>query len=322
LAEIPEKLRKGSVLESLMKSTAPPHFVEQRKRIIEEIEDRIEGELISYIANPFDPLSYMMDQDCLFIKEVLRGLSKTRGSLLIESPGGDPHTAEKVLRMFRKKFNDKFEVIVIDKAKSAATMIAIGSDLILMGPSAELGPIDPQILLTFPTRYGAVQQLVPARSYEEGIEYIREKIKEGDPPEIYYPILANVRPETISMANNAIRYVKEFALTWLKRGIMKGKDKKAIERAARKLLEGYKLHNQIIDYEEAARLGLNVRLLKEDSELYDLIWKLYLHSIFFIYRINPASRLIESKNQSFSLKVEARRPPRSLEEEKERLKKH
>ena len=124
----------------------------------------------------------MMDQDCLFINEVLRGLSKTRGSLLIESPGGDPHTAEKILRMFKKKFSDKFEVIVIDKAKSAATMIAIGSDLILMGPSAELGPIDPQILLTFPTRYGTVQQLVPARSYEEGIEYIREKIKEGDPP--------------------------------------------------------------------------------------------------------------------------------------------
>jgi ClpP class serine protease len=49
-------------------------------------------------------------------------------------------------------------VVVPDQAKSAATLIALGADEILMGPASDLGPIDPQIEL--PSRPGF---LIPAK---------------------------------------------------------------------------------------------------------------------------------------------------------------
>jgi hypothetical protein len=39
----------------------------------------------------------------------------------------------------------QFEVIVPHMAKSAATLICFGASCIHMGPTAELGPVDPQV---------------------------------------------------------------------------------------------------------------------------------------------------------------------------------
>jgi len=63
---------------------------------------------------------------------------------MINSPGGNADVAEKMIRMCRQRFQT-FNIIVPDYAKSAATMIALGSDKIMMGYLAELGPIDPQL---------------------------------------------------------------------------------------------------------------------------------------------------------------------------------
>lgn len=41
---------------------------------------------------------------------------------------------------------DEFVAIVAGKAKSAATMICMGSSKIMMAAPSELGPVDPQII--------------------------------------------------------------------------------------------------------------------------------------------------------------------------------
>jgi ClpP class serine protease len=69
-------------------------------------------------------------------------------NLLIHSPGGDGTIAEKIVEMCRSYLsgaNQKLRVIVPNLAKSAATILALGADDILMGHVSELGPIDPQI---------------------------------------------------------------------------------------------------------------------------------------------------------------------------------
>ena len=64
--------------------------------------------------------------------------------LLLQSPGGDIDKAENIVYMCRNRFSS-FRVIVPESAKSAATLIALAADSIIMGYTSELGPIDPQI---------------------------------------------------------------------------------------------------------------------------------------------------------------------------------
>ena len=57
--------------------------------------------------------------------------------------GGDGETALRLVRQAQSRC-DKLTVIVPDQAKSAGTLFVLGADQILMGPTSDLGPIDPQ----------------------------------------------------------------------------------------------------------------------------------------------------------------------------------
>jgi len=53
--------------------------------------------------------------------------------------------AERMIQVCRSYSGSDFEAIVPARAKSAATMVCLGSDRILMSPTSELGPVDPQV---------------------------------------------------------------------------------------------------------------------------------------------------------------------------------
>lgn len=65
--------------------------------------------------------------------------------LTIVSRGGRIEPAYLISKTCRQLAKDKFVVIVPRKAKSAATLIALGAHEIHMGLMSELGPVDPQI---------------------------------------------------------------------------------------------------------------------------------------------------------------------------------
>ena len=63
--------------------------------------------------------------------------------LILATPGGDGETAVRLARSAQARCRE-FTVIVPDQAKSAGTILALGAHHILMGPTSDLGPIDPQ----------------------------------------------------------------------------------------------------------------------------------------------------------------------------------
>lgn len=69
--------------------------------------------------------------------------------LIIHSPGGSAESAEQIVNYLRTQFS-YIRAFVPLQAKSAATMIALGCDEIVMGLHSELGPIDPQIFIPQP----------------------------------------------------------------------------------------------------------------------------------------------------------------------------
>ncbi|HEX9913639.1 MAG TPA: hypothetical protein VGB32_01870 [Candidatus Bathyarchaeia archaeon] len=270
--------------------------------LIKYIQGMLGAKLIVYIASPYHPIPIMMQQDIPLFEDLLRSVDSEDGVLMINSPGGSGEAAEKILLMCRKRFNKSFRVIVPDFAKSAATMIALGSDKIMMGYLSELGPIDPQFMT------GPIGPGIPARSLIDGLEIIREKVKAGDPIQLYYPMLSQIRPELIARAQSAIDESKEFAEKWLKQYQLKNNPRHA-EIVAKWLSisdteKKYKSHGKVLNFDECSNeLKLNVECLNPDSELWNRVWELYSRSIFFLQQQPMSAKLFENDKVSLTMNI-------------------
>ena len=64
--------------------------------------------------------------------------------VILETPGGSPHLAYKLISFFRKKFK-YVNIIVPFWTKSAGTLLSLGASSIIMSDIAEFGPLDMQI---------------------------------------------------------------------------------------------------------------------------------------------------------------------------------
>jgi hypothetical protein len=294
----------------IFRDVIDPNSAQHRQRLIKKAQEILGGKLITYTANPNHPFATIMQPDAVLFEDLLRSVADSKkGYLMLTSPGGDPNAAEKLLIMCRERFTEGFYTIVPNYAKSAATLVCLGSDKILMGYGAELGPIDPQI------QFGPLPgQSLPARSFIDGLEAIRAKIKkEGDPPTMYLSMLSQIRPEVIAMCQSAIEDSKATAEKWLKRHMLKD-DPQQAKRVADWLSNGinYKSHGKVIDFAEAKEvLRLNVEKIPINSELWNYLWELYVRSIEFMRRTGNAAKLFESESVSLTMQIElmAQAPP-------------
>lgn len=288
----------------IFRNVIDPNSAAVRQQLIKKIQSKLQpaGKLITYTANPGHPFGLIMGQDALLFEDLHRSISDTKvGYLMLTSPGGDPNAAEKLLIMCRERFTEGFYVIVPNHAKSAGTMIALGSDKVLMGYLAELGPIDPQIQLS-----PLPGQSLPARSFIEGLENIRAKIKDdGDPVQMYLPMLSQIRPEVIAICQSATEDSQTFAEKWLTKHMLKN-DPKQAQQVAEWLSKGkkYKSHGKVIDFEEAKNvLKLNVEKIDKDSEIWDWTWELLTRSVHFLQQ-GGGAKLFESESVSLTLNIE------------------
>jgi ClpP class serine protease len=74
--------------------------------------------------------------------EALRGVTGNNIDVILHSPGGSPEATESLVGLLRRRFKS-IRFIIPNVAKSAATMMAMSGDEIILGIDAELGPTDP-----------------------------------------------------------------------------------------------------------------------------------------------------------------------------------
>lgn len=125
------------------------------KEAIENVEDRFEGDVITFIMNP-NYGSIIEPNDALQLNHLLSTMEasykSTTGTgkkfkkiiLVLHSGGGILEAAIKFVRIINA-YADRLEVIVPLMAKSAATIMTLKADDFFMFPISELGPIDPMV---------------------------------------------------------------------------------------------------------------------------------------------------------------------------------
>lgn len=276
----------------------------RRQQIIKEIEQKTGRKLITYTTNFQHPMGAIQRQDVPIIEDMLRSVSDSgakKVDLMIQSPGGELSPTEKILQIIRNRF-ESFRVIVPNEAKSAATMLALGSDEIVMGHTSELGPIDPQVMKALPN---GTFIFVPAHALINTLENIKQKIKQKEPYQMYIPILSNIEPEMIDICSKAISESKEIAEQWLKTYMFKKDGKKA-----KKIIDDlsstkvFKTHGKMISAQQAKNMGLNVKILQKEDDLWKLIWELY-HRSELTFSENPGIvKLFETGESSVNMNVQ------------------
>ena len=121
------------------------------KELIKKIEQIRGSRVITYLTSDRQgPVNARVAMDIIpIISKQLRNIGKTEKiDPFLYSTGGDTMVPWRLVSMIRE-YCDKFSVLIPHKAHSAATMISLGADEIVMSDLSELSPIDPSTANVF-----------------------------------------------------------------------------------------------------------------------------------------------------------------------------
>ena len=215
----------------------------------------------------------------------------------IDSGGGDPHVAYKILLDLRSRCT-KLRAVVPDYAKSAATLLVLGMDEIYMAPAAELGPLDVQV--AHPLREeltvsaldvsGAIEylgRLAATLAAESGRVLLKftglarsDVLREVLPfsAKVIEPAVAQLDPHLVHRARSQLRITREYAARALaSRNLDDDSDcieEDDIERLCQHLVTSYPSHGFVISRNEAREFGLPIFNM-EDYDAALIVQKIY-----------------------------------------------
>lgn len=259
--------------------------------------------LILYAANFLNnpsPATNIDRNDKEGFREVLRGLDATGIDILLHSPGGQAEAAEAIVKLLRvKKRHIRF--LIPNLAQSAATMLAMAGDEIVMDTDAELGPIDPQFIIP---KADGTTTVAPAQAIIDQFDAIEKKISKN--PQIlptYIPILQMYAPSLYQQARNALDLAKALVKQWLAEYMLADVPKKKRARLAAGIARYLSDHNKFKSHGRGlcpgdfrtipALFPVKIRDLAESPDLQNRVQGLY-HAISLTFGGTTAIKLFES----------------------------
>jgi len=249
----------------------------QRIDLYKKIEEKRGNPLISYITSQRKGAQGNMAGD--MVDELIDQIQSveiapdTSVDLFIESMGGDPLVSWRVISLLRSSFN-KVNVIIPHSAYSAATLLALGADEIIMGPYGCLGPIDPQIKTK--KKDGSAQEF----GYEDIASFLSFVKEEAGITEQEYIMSAFeklcdvVEPTALGFAKRSSSLSIAIGEKMLKMHMTDPDKKTQAHAIATKLNKSFFSHGHSLGRKEAEEIGLNVSV--PDTELEKLMWDIHM----------------------------------------------
>jgi Serine dehydrogenase proteinase len=261
-------------------SQSPLFWVGQKDRylrqlLIRDIQEETGRKFIVYFANRYAIGSDIDHRDCSLVSELFRDVSGDPVDLMIETNGGNTDATDSLISYIGNTTSD-IRVVIANAAKSNGTLIALMAKSIVMGPSSELGPIEPSV------------NMIPCSIL----------------------ISDEVKKENFALHAHgvyALRQTQALATKLLKNGMMNQFDDSQIDEVVRRMSsrDTYASHGSSIDYNEAANLNLNIEKLDHNSTLWKKIW--LLHCMYeFDCRKSNYLKILEGPYASTAIAIPAK----------------
>lgn len=257
--------------------------VDSRRSLIGKLEELRGSTVICFLTSVRQNVPSLIadDQVRVFFDHLL--LLPTRPverlDVFLCSNGGSgtvPWRLVSLLREFAKSFN----VLIPYRAYSAASLLALGADEIVMHPFAELGPIDPTVSNEFnPTEDNTGRRLgISVEDVKAYVNFIKETVGITHEDELVRAIevLANkVHPLALGNVERFLAQSRMIAKKIL-RTHMSDADDHTIEEIVENMASKLYFHGHPINRKEAKQeLHLKVNM-SAAPELETVMWDLYL----------------------------------------------
>lgn len=275
---------------------------EQRLALVAEIE-RLRGtKVITYVLGDRAPAGAQIGDDAVRpIHDHLRALGHVNKlDLFIYSRGGAIDVPWRLNTALRRTA-ERWSALVPFRANSAATLLCLRADEIVLGRQGELGPIDPIMNMTRPSTPGAapVQDTVSVEDVMAYTRFVRERCGLSDQASLTAAMskLAD-RLDPVALGNafrthSHIRYVARHMLLSRRERAAE----QAIDTIVDTLAERVYAHGHAVGLEEAKEIGLHA--ISGSDELDDAMWALlgeYERDMKLLEPIDPAE-VLEASDQ-------------------------
>lgn len=249
-----------------------------RQDLIQKYESLTGANLI-VVIDQITPTNMTVLEDLLFDCTPSKDLH-----LLLASPGGDGETALRMVRSMQQRCTE-LTVIVPDMAKSAATILCLGAHHILMGPGGDLGPIDPQMILT---GEDGRQTMASAKEIVAAVSDAESRITANPSAfPLFASLLAEVNMLMVKQAEAALSRSESLMREAL---AAQGRNDNEVSSLAKTLkqplIDAPASHSAVISVDHAIRFGLPATRADINSDQWRLIWALWTR--YFTMRCWPA----------------------------------
>ncbi len=262
--------------------------------LIKEIQKQESARVITYVLadrSQGPQASIAMDALSLFHRHLEAIGDVEKIALFLYSTGGDTMVPWRLLNLIRE-YCKRLVVLVPYKAHSAATLMCLGADEIVMGKMSELSPIDPSVANAFnpslPAPQGAPQgapqvavQKIPI-SVEDVTAYFRlaNEMAGLNTPEgklgAFQQLTSVVHPLALGNVERSHTLIRDLAkkLLGLHMDLRKDEDRNKASEIVDILTQKLYSHQHLIPRKEARDIiGLNVRYAS--GQLESLMMNLY-----------------------------------------------
>lgn len=266
---------------------------QNRKELYKQIVEKRKRPLITYVTSIRPGMSGSMSQDVIpIIIEHINKIPKSDDGIdiLILSTGGDPIVSWRIISLLRQRFK-KVGVIIPYMAYSAATLLALGADEILMHPYANLGPVDPQLIIQKPNQPTEVFGYEDIKKYVEFTKDIG--ISDQDLLQKCFEKLTNdVGTVKIGIAKRGSQLALSMSEKLLNLHMTDSAQAKAISET---LNTAFYHHGYPLSLLEAKDIGLNI--IDIDSDMENIMWEIcnsFSTEMKFKEAFNPDSIIMEN----------------------------
>ena len=256
---------------------------EQRIKLIKEIEEARQSRVLCYLTGDRRGRETRIGSDVFsFLYEHLVQIGPVENiDLFLYSTGGATMAGFGIVNLIRE-FCKKLSVLIPFKAHSAATLIALGADEIVMTRLGQLSPVDPSVTSPLnPSMRGPQDSrtLIPV-SVEDVIGYLdlaKKEVKledEAHLAQVFQQLSAKVHPLALGSVYRAREQIGMLARNLLSLHIDIQREEEKIERIISILTKERYSHDYIIGRREAKDV-IGLRVIDVPSSIEEKMSSLY-----------------------------------------------
>lgn len=146
--------------------------------MITAIEAHRQSKVLCYVTGDRSPITAQIGDDAVRpIFDHLRHFGKIpKLDLFVYSRGGAIDVPWRIVNAVRGA-SDEWSILIPFRANSAATLLALGADMIVMGKQGELGPIDPTLNTrrVVPGQNALVQDAISVEDVMAFVKFVQER---------------------------------------------------------------------------------------------------------------------------------------------------